>query len=141
MEIKVNKEIRDFEESFFFGLGIRQCIFSLLACIIAVILYFALRSRFGIETLSWVCILGAFPFAILGFASYNGMPAEKFIVAWLKNEMIPKRLIRKRNTPLKKNTVIKDEPIIKPVVKKQTTIKKESEYDLWFDEILEDIQK
>lgn len=67
MEAKINKEIRNYMESMFFGLSLRQFIFSVLACSVAVGLYFLLRPRFGTETLSWVCILGAFPFAAMGF--------------------------------------------------------------------------
>lgn len=93
MEVKINKDIREFSESIFFGLSLRQFIFSLLACIVAVILYFALKPFFGLETLSWMCILGAAPFAVLGFVKYNGMTAEKFIIAFLKSEfIIPKKL-------------------------------------------------
>ena len=93
MEVKINKDIREFSESIFFGLSLRQFIFSGLACIVAVILYFVLKPFFGIETLSWVCILGAVPFAILGFVKYNGMTAEKFIFAFIKSEfIIPKKL-------------------------------------------------
>ena len=93
MEVKINKDIREFSESIFFGLTMRQFIFSLLACVVAVILYFTLKPFLGIETLSWVCILGAVPFAVLGFVRYNGMTAEKFIVAFIKSEFItPKRL-------------------------------------------------
>lgn len=93
MEVKINREIRNYTESIFFGLSIRQFFFSVLACVVAVILYFLLKSHFGIETLSWVCILGAAPFAALGFVTYNGMTAEKFIYAWIKSEfLIPKQL-------------------------------------------------
>lgn len=93
MEVKINKDIREFSESIFFGLSLRQFIFSGLACIVAVILYFVLKPFFGIETLSWVCILAAVPFAVLGFVKYNGMTAEKFIVAFIKSEfIIPKKL-------------------------------------------------
>ena len=93
MEVKINKDIREFSESIFFGLTMRQFIFSLLACAIAIVLYFTLKPFLGIETLSWVCILGAAPFAVLGFVKYNGMTAEKFIVAFIKSEFItPKRL-------------------------------------------------
>lgn len=93
MEVKINKDIREFSESIFFGLTMRQFIFSLLACVVAVILYFTLKHFLGIETLSWVCILGAVPFAVLGFVRYNGMTAEKFIIAFIKSEFItPKRL-------------------------------------------------
>ena len=93
MEVKINKDIREFSESIFFGLSLRQFIFSVIACIVAVILYFALKPYLGLETLSWVCILGAAPFAVLGFVKYNGMTAEKFIVAVIKSKFLtPKRL-------------------------------------------------
>ena len=77
MEIKINREIRDYSEAVYFGLSLRQFIFSVLACGVAVGLYFLLRPFFGIETLSWMCILGALPFAAIGFFTYHGMTAEK----------------------------------------------------------------
>lgn len=93
MEVKINREIREYTESIFFGLSLRQFFFSICACVIAVFLYFILKPYFGIETLSWVCILGAVPFAVLGFVKYNGMTAEKFIAAWIKSEILtPKKL-------------------------------------------------
>lgn len=93
MEVKINREIRDYTESIFFGLSIRQFIFSVCACVVAAILYFILKPYFGTQTLSWVCILGAVPFAVLGFVKYNGMTAEKFISAWIKSEILtPKKL-------------------------------------------------
>ena len=78
MEVKINREIRNYTESMFFGLSMRQFIFSVLACGVAVGLYFILRPYFGVETLSWMCILGAAPFAMLGFVTYHGMTAEEF---------------------------------------------------------------
>ena len=93
MEVKIDREIRNYTESIFFGLSLRQFVFSILACGVAVLLYFLLKNNFGIETLSWVCILGASPFAAIGFITYNGMPAEKFIYAYIKSEfLIPKKL-------------------------------------------------
>ena len=94
MEVKINKEIRNYTESMFFGLSLRQFIFSVLACGVAVGLYFLLRPHFGTETLSWVCILGAAPFALMGFVKYNGMNAEQFVWAWIKSEfLMPKKLM------------------------------------------------
>ena len=93
MEVKINKEIRNYTESVFFGLSFRQFIFSVVACIVAVILYFILKPYFPISELSWMCILGATPFAILGFVTYNGMTAEQFLVAFIKSEILmPKEL-------------------------------------------------
>lgn len=40
MEVKINKEIREYSESIFFGLNLRQLIFSLLAMGAAVAVYF-----------------------------------------------------------------------------------------------------
>lgn len=93
MEVKINKEIRNYTESIYFGLSLRQFIFSILACLVAICLYFILNPYFGIETLSWICILGAAPFAAFGFITYNGMNAEEFIAAFIKNEILtPKEL-------------------------------------------------
>ncbi len=93
MEVKINREIRAYTESMFFGLSLRQLIFSILSVGVAVGLYFGLRSHFGVETLSWMCIVGAAPFAALGFITYHGMSAEKFLWAYLKSEfLMPKRL-------------------------------------------------
>jgi hypothetical protein len=94
MEVKINREIRDYTESVFFGLSLRQCAFAVLACIAAVGLYFLFSPYLGIETLSWVCILGAAPFAAFGFIKYHSMTAEQFIWAWVRSEILtPKRLI------------------------------------------------
>lgn len=37
MEVKINREIRNYTESMFFGLSLRQFIFSVLACGVAVV--------------------------------------------------------------------------------------------------------
>ena len=94
MEVKINREIRNYTESMFFGLSMRQFIFSVLACGVAVGLYFILRPYFGVETLSWMCILGAAPFAMLGFITYHGMTAEQLLWAVIKSELLtPHRLV------------------------------------------------
>ncbi len=94
MEVKINREIRNYTEAMFFGLSLRQFIFSVCACVVAVGLYFLLKPYVGTETVSWMCILGAAPFAALGFIKYNGMTAEKFIYAWIKSEfLMPKKLV------------------------------------------------
>ena len=94
MEVKINREIREYTESMFFGLSMRQFFFSVIACVVAVVTYILLKPVLGLEVASWVCILCAFPFALLGFLKYNGMPAEKFLLAWIKSELLlPKKLV------------------------------------------------
>ena len=93
MEVKINREIREYTEAMFFGLSLRQFFFSALACAAAVSVYFLLKPIIGLETVSWVCVLAAVPFAVLGFMRYNGMTAEQFIWAWIKSEILmPKYL-------------------------------------------------
>ena len=115
MEVKINKDIRQYSESIFFGLSMRQFIFSILACLVAVGLYFILRPYFGIETLSWMCILGAAPFAILGFVKYNGMTAEQFLVAWFRSKfLMPSHFVFKSDNYY----AIKYKPIIENNLKR-----------------------
>ena len=93
MEVKINREIRDYTETMFFGLSPRQFFFSLAALAVAVTLYLLLKPVLGTETCSWLCILAAAPFAAMGFVKYHGMTAEKFLWAWLRSEILePKQL-------------------------------------------------
>ena len=100
MEVKINKEIRDYTESMFFGLSLRQSFFSLLAVSVAVGIYFWLKPYLGTEIISWVCIVGAAPLAAMGFIKYNGMTAERFAWAWMRSAIFtPKKLVfRATNT-------------------------------------------
>ena len=91
MGVKINQEIRNYSESVFFGLSLRQFICSLLAVGVAVLLYFTLKPILGMETVSWVCILGAAPFAAMGFVHYHGMTAEQFLWAWFRSELLEPR--------------------------------------------------
>ena len=88
MEVKINKEIRNYTEAIFFGLSLRQLIFSGLAVACAVILFFSLRTTLHIEVVSWICIVGTVPFAALGFIKFNGMNFEQFVRAVIKSEVL-----------------------------------------------------
>lgn len=83
MQFDINKEVRDYKETLFFGLNLRQCVCSALAIIVAIVLYFSLKHRLSNEPLSWVCMLGAAPFAAMGFFKYQGMTAEQFAMNWV----------------------------------------------------------
>lgn len=93
IEIKINKEVRDYQESIFFGLSLRQFICSAMALAVAVLFYFILHRTVGTEGIGWVCILAALPFALCGFFRYNGMYFEQFIRAVSRSELrYPKHL-------------------------------------------------
>ena len=123
MEVKINKEIRNYQETIFFGLSFRQFFCSLLACAMAVILYFSFDNYLNKEVLSWVCILGAVPFGVLGFVKYNGMNAEEFVIAWIKSEILmPKVLFFKPENyyeELLKIEIKEDEEEKKSVISKK----------------------
>lgn len=94
MEVRINKEVRDYQESIFFGLTLRQLIFALLAVLVAVGVYFALRPVMGIGEVGWICVVAAFPFALCGFFTYHGMTFERFIVVLIRSEFLyPRRLV------------------------------------------------
>lgn len=98
MEVRINREIRDYTESMFFGLSLRQFFFSVLACGVAAGIYVGLKPVLGSETTSWLCIVAAFPFAVLGFLKYNGMTAEKFVWAWFKSVFLTPKILTFGNT-------------------------------------------
>ena len=93
MEVKINKEIRNYTESMFFGLSLRQFIF----------LSFLRRGGgfvFPSPPTVWYGNpqLGLYlrccsPLRLWGFIKYNGMTAEQFVWAWIKSEfLMPKKL-------------------------------------------------
>ena len=88
MEVKINKEIREYSENMFFGLTLRQFFFSVLGCAAAVGIYFLARQPLGLEITTWLCVLGVVPFAAVGFIKYNGMTAEQFAWAYVKSKII-----------------------------------------------------
>ena len=88
MEIRINKEIKDYHESLFMGLSTRQFLCSVGAIGAAVGIYFGLKNYVDKETLSWLCIVCAAPLAAAGFFKYNGMTFEQFIVAFIYSEFI-----------------------------------------------------
>lgn len=96
MEVRINKEVRNYQESLFFGLTLRQFLFALLAVGVAVGVYFGLRTVLGTGEIGWVCVLAAFPFALGGFFQYNGMTLERFLLAFVYTQLLcPKRLVFK----------------------------------------------
>jgi hypothetical protein len=79
-------------------MSLRQLVFAMLAVGAAVSVYFLLKPYLGTETVSWVCVLAAAPFAVMGFIRYNGMTAERFIWAWLKSVFIMPKVLTFRAT-------------------------------------------
>ena len=88
LEIRINKEIKDYHESLFLGLSVRQFACSLGAVAAAIGIYFGLKGVLDKETVSWLCIVCAAPLAAAGFFNYNGMNFEQFVIAYIYSEFI-----------------------------------------------------
>ena len=94
MEVKVPRDVLKYEEAMFFGLSLRQFIHAVLAIGAAVGTYFLADPLLGTETASWLCIVTALPFAMMGFVRYNNMTAVQFARAWVRSELLfPKVLV------------------------------------------------
>ena len=54
----------------------------------------------GTESVGWICILGAAPFAACGFFTYHGMTAEQTLWAWFKSQVLTPRCLVFRSDSL-----------------------------------------
>lgn len=86
--VRIPEEIKKYKEKIAFGLTSRQLVSSIIALAVCVPLYWFGRSYIPEDVLSWLIILIALPLLAIGFFHFNGMPFEKFIVAWLKFEIL-----------------------------------------------------
>ena len=77
MEVRINKEVRNYQESLFFGLSLRQFLFALLAVLVALAVYFCLRPVLGTGEIGW----NAFSWLISAqnFSCPNGSYSERRI--------------------------------------------------------------
>lgn len=114
ISISINPGIREYSETVFWGLTLRQCSFSLAGCGVSVGVYFMLRNVFGgvlgMEAISWACIIGMLPCALPGFVTYNGMTAEQALAAYIRSEILtPKVLVFKPVNQVERLIAQKDE--------------------------------
>lgn len=132
MEVKVPRDILKYEEALFFGLSLRQFLFSLLAIGVAVGAYLLCSPHLSTETTSWICIVAALPFAFLGFVHYNGMTADRFARTWVRSELLfPKVLIYQGTNlymdAIEQGRIEKARPKRKPLIKRSGKQKVERE--------------
>lgn len=92
MERKMNQEIRNYRAAMFMGLSLRQCICSALAIGASVWIYMTFQNSLSQDVISWLCILGAAPFALMGFFTWHGMSAEKALAVILRDIFAPRVL-------------------------------------------------
>lgn len=91
MEIKVNKDIRQYKETLFLGLTMRQAVCSVLALGVAVGLFFLLRPALGTEGVSWVCIARRGPLCRCRIFQLPWHDPRTIRLAWFKSEWLCRR--------------------------------------------------
>lgn len=69
MEVRINKEVRNYQESLFFGLSLRQLLFALLAVAVAVGVYLACALCWGMGRSAGSACLQPFPLPWAAFFS------------------------------------------------------------------------
>ena len=88
MQIKSNKEARNYQEQVYFGLTVRQLVFSGLAGAAALGVFLLSQGRLSREVVSWLCILVAAPFAAFGFIRWHGMYMEEIIQVLIRSRFV-----------------------------------------------------
>lgn len=73
IEIKIPKEIKDYKETFLFGLTVKKFVCLALTLVICIPLYIFGKKIMPEDMVSWVVILIAAPILCVGFVSYHGM--------------------------------------------------------------------
>lgn len=93
MEIRMPPKISGYKESVFLGLSYRQFFCSVLCIGTATGIYFLTQNILGKEIASWICLIGASPFALMGFFKYNKMTAEQLLWAMVLTLIRGKRRV------------------------------------------------
>lgn len=98
MEVKINKDVLEFNENIFFGLSLRQSVFTILGCVNACCIFFLFKGVVGGEIASWLCVLGTVPFIIFGFFKYQGLNFERLIILVVQSIALSGRRLNVRQT-------------------------------------------
>ena len=127
MEIKINREVRNYKESIFFGLSLRQFICVLISCGFALLSYFSFRNKLGLEITSWICISASLPFILVGFVKFNGMNFEDVVVAFIYSKLlVPNRLcFKSENVFLKLSEEYMNDEMRKELKRDKTIFKRQ----------------
>ena len=67
---------------------VRQLVFSALAGVSALCIFFLCNGRLPMEMVSWLCILAAVPFAAFGFIRWHGMYMEDIIKVFIRSRFV-----------------------------------------------------
>ena len=106
MQIKSNQDVREYKEVVYFGMTLRQLIFSALAGAAALGVYLLCGRRMSMEAVSWLCVVAAVPFGAFGFVRWHGMNFEQIIRVFIRSRLVLNRpLFYRPDNPYKAFTI------------------------------------
>ncbi len=91
VEVRIPKEIRDYEDKLVAGLTVRQVITTVIAGVISAIMYFKLKDIVGTEILSNVIMVIDCIILAVGWIEYNGMKMEKFALLFIEQNFFQQK--------------------------------------------------
>ena len=79
LEVRVPREILDYEEKIIGGLSLKQLKYTAISIVVGVILYICFAPLIGIDKTTNIIIIGVLPIASLGFVKVKGYELSKYI--------------------------------------------------------------
>lgn len=91
IEIKIPKEIKEYKETFLFGLTVKKFVSLALALLICVPLYIFGKNFMPEEMVSWVVMLVGAPILGIGFITYHNMTFLQFAKRFFDTTFHPQK--------------------------------------------------
>lgn len=86
VEVRIPKEITEYQEKIMFGLSIRQLVCTVIAIVISVPSYIFLMNKIGQELTGYIVMIEIVPFIAIGYLKPKGLNFEKVLVMFLKHQ-------------------------------------------------------
>lgn len=87
VEVRIPKEITEYQEKIMFGLSIRQLICTVIAIVISVPSYIILMNKIGQELTGYIVIIEVAPLIAIGYLKPKGLKFEKVLLMFLKHQL------------------------------------------------------
>ena len=91
MEVRLNKEIRDYEEQLLLGFTLKQLIAVAIAILLSVGSYMLLKDAIGKSISSWISMLLAAVPVTAGFLEMDGAKGAEVFILLLRNMLLSHR--------------------------------------------------
>jgi hypothetical protein len=85
IEVKIPKEIKEYEEKFILGFPLRQTLSILVSVAVSVIIYGVCRDKIDLNTITTIISLIIAPIFLIGFIKYEGLTLERYMYLYFKS--------------------------------------------------------